>query len=1343
MYRKSTYTYKQYTMTDDKKTLMALACSATKFSRSDINLISSEVMNKYVRNSAPFLKKYKDIIKEAGTIGNVACYMIEYEGWKSLLNEIGKDEIDDVCKLSMKLGKEGSVLFCKMFWHFMHKVTIPQEIIDKAIECGYISITEVVSSYVSDMVYEKAYAPFLSVTNGYLIQLALREMEYALDQQMFTDKNIEAFNALLDMFKEGSDKAMASILKAKIGFAYHFVRKLDLPSAYSLASEDASGRYACFYAAFKLLQEKKFEDAAKLMLRHLKTEKSQAFMDTIIDFYFALALTHSNQPSALTRCNVLLRNEDIASSAKLVLSLENGRFKARNLKWKSFWEDKKSKNDEVLLLLLFKHYGMTDGAQEDALYFANQFVDGKDIQLLQMELSCYIQQFKSEAQKIFDRTGFHATLAEQKKMEEWEEVLNDLLQINDSPVGGKKKSSGNSMQRIVYELNTRNMNIQPRLQKSKDGVTWTGGRNISLEKFSKGTADGMTDADHKIASCVECYSYGWYGQTSYELAGNKAVAALVGNPNVYDANTEQHLDVVEEKLGISVKEKDGCYHISTDVDFSAQGGVYVTKESAQKVKVVMISPQQKKTLELMQKTPFPQKAKDKLTKVLELVSTDMVVMSDLLKASDNIANKRAHSEIVVQLQPQIDTIGCQIFVRPFGSMPPVCKPGKGMQTITTSIDGKQVQTKRNLKKENENCQAVEALMVDYESTGNYAWSLTPEECLLLLEQLHTMEDTCTIEWPEGEQLKVVRPQLTPADFNISVGSLAGWFEISGDVQIDEKKKMKIAELVEHINNSKGNFISLGGNDYVRITAQLRKYIDGLSRITSASKGKLRLSPFNVFMLKELENSGVQLKYDKAYKNMIERIEEADHTEVKVPRNINADLRDYQKEGYRWMARLAAWGAGALLADDMGLGKTLQTITLLLSRAKEGPQLVVVPTSLIINWRDEIARFAPSLNVQLLNKQGDSRASTVKEAKDFDIIITTYGILVTEEELLTSREWNTIVLDEAHTIKNRDTKMSKAAMKLQTKCRILLTGTPLQNHLSEIWNLMQFANPSLLGSYQEFTDRFILPIERDHNKERQQLLRRIISPFILRRTKSEVLNELPEKTEITLKVDLSSDEWAFYDNIRQQAVAAMENTESTALQALAEITRLRQAACNVQLVEKKLKIASSKLEAFMQLVSELHDNHHRALVFSQFTSHLALIRQRLDAEGIEYLYLDGSTTAKERINLVDKFQHGDMPLFLISLKAGGLGLNLTAADYIIHLDPWWNPAIEDQASDRAYRIGQQNPVTVYRLIAAGTIEEKIISLHQTKKNLADALLEGSDMSATMTREEMLALLREAM
>jgi len=335
----------------------------------------------------------------------------------------------------------------------------------------------------------------------------------------------------------------------------------------------------------------------------------------------------------------------------------------------------------------------------------------------------------------------------------------------------------------------------------------------------------------------------------------------------------------------------------------------------------------------------------------------------------------------------------------------------------------------------------------------------------------------------------------------------------------------------------------------------------------------------------------------------------------------------------------------------------------------------------------------------------------------------------------------VVLDEAHAIKNYNTKTSKAAMSLKAGFRIILTGTPLQNHLGEMWNLFQFINPGLLGTLSHFTDHFIKPA--DNNARRR--LKKLISPFILRRTKTAVLDELPPKTEIIRKIELSPEEMAFYETLRRRAIETIQNDDSPQgakhLKALAEITRLRQACCNPKIVEPKIDLGSTKLSTFLGIAAELKENGHRALVFSQFVTHLSIVREALNKQGFSYQYLDGSTPAAKREEAVKKFQSGEGDLFLISLKAGGLGLNLTAADFVIHLDPWWNPAIEDQASDRAHRIGQSRPVTVYRLVAENTIEEKIIQLHNTKRDLADSLLEGSDQSAKLSMEELMALIRE--
>jgi SNF2 family DNA or RNA helicase len=307
---------------------------------------------------------------------------------------------------------------------------------------------------------------------------------------------------------------------------------------------------------------------------------------------------------------------------------------------------------------------------------------------------------------------------------------------------------------------------------------------------------------------------------------------------------------------------------------------------------------------------------------------------------------------------------------------------------------------------------------------------------------------------------------------------------------------------------------------------------------------------------------------------------------------------------------------------------------------------------------------------------------------------------------------------------------------------MLTGTPVQNHLGELWNLFQFVNPGLLGSYEDFSRRFIGPIEVAKDKERQQQLDRIVHPFMLRRTKEKVLDELPEKTEIYQTVDLSPEEMAVYEIIRENAQQMLEaeNSEKVSINALAEITRLRQASCAAQLVEKNWKGKCSKIEALIEALEPIIESGDAALVFSQFTSFLAIVQKELDKAGIPYLYIDGTVSVKERQKLVEKFQNGECPVFIISLKAGGLGLNLTRANYVFHLDPWWNPAIEQQATDRAHRMGQHNAVTVYHFLSSGTIEEKIKRLHEQKRDLAENILEGTDMSGKITGKELLEMIK---
>jgi SNF2 family DNA or RNA helicase len=548
-----------------------------------------------------------------------------------------------------------------------------------------------------------------------------------------------------------------------------------------------------------------------------------------------------------------------------------------------------------------------------------------------------------------------------------------------------------------------------------------------------------------------------------------------------------------------------------------------------------------------------------------------------------------------------------------------------------------------------------------------------------------------------------------------------------------------------LERAPGRFVALDDGRFIALTQQLQTQLALLANVSEAHGGVRRVNKFGAPALdKALDDAG-DLQVDAAWKHHAARIRKAAAFSPQVPPALQAELRDYQVDGFVWLSRLAHWGAGACLADDMGLGKTVQAIAVMLERAPSGPILVVAPTSVCPNWVSEIVRFAPTLKPQRFAAVTD-RAALVAELGSQDVLICSYGLLHQESELLASKEWSMLVLDEAQAIKNAQTKRARASIEISAGFRLALTGTPIENYLEELWSLMNFLNPGLLGSREAFQKRFAIPIERDRDANARQALRTLVRPFLLRRTKAAVLSELPPRTEQVISVEMGEAERVFYEALRKRALETIDALEvakgKRKIHILAEITRLRRACCNPALIDPGIGVPSAKLEAVMDLVDELLRNRHRALVFSQFTGHLALIRAALDARGIAYEYLDGSTPSAERERRVVAFQAGGGPLFLISLRAGGTGLNLTAADYVLHLDPWWNPAVEDQASDRAHRIGQERPVTIYRLIMQDSIEEKILRLHHDKRDLANDLLKGSETTARLSEDELLDLLRAA-
>ncbi|VVM50559.1 hypothetical protein PS664_00759 [Pseudomonas fluorescens] len=497
---------------------------------------------------------------------------------------------------------------------------------------------------------------------------------------------------------------------------------------------------------------------------------------------------------------------------------------------------------------------------------------------------------------------------------------------------------------------------------------------------------------------------------------------------------------------------------------------------------------------------------------------------------------------------------------------------------------------------------------------------------------------------------------------------------------------------------------------------------------------LRLSAPDAARLSYLEGVPLVWQGGERVRDFARRLKDSTHAHVAAPTGLNAELRGYQLEGLNWMQTLRELEVGGILGDDMGLGKTLQALAHLLCEKQAGrlqnPALAVMPTSLIPNWMDEATRFTPQLKVLALH--GAQRQGDFTRLTDYDLVLTTYALLPRDLEVLQPQCWSVLILDEAQNIKNPNSKAAQAARQLAADQRLCLSGTPLENHLGELWSLFHFLLPGWLGDSKTFNRDYRTPIEKHGNAQRMQHLTARIKPFLLRRKKEQVATELPPKTEIVHWVDLSDAQRDVYETVRVAMDKKVRDEISrhgvarSQIIILEALLKLRQVCCDLRLVKsapvtKAAKAGTGKLGSLMEMLEELLSEGRRILLFSQFTSMLALIEEELKQRGVEYSILTGETL--DRRTPVKNFQDGKTPLFLISLKAGGTGLNLTAADTVIHYDPWWNPAVENQATDRAYRIGQDKPVFVYKMIARGTVEEKIQALQLEKAALADGVLEG--------------------
>ena len=582
----------------------------------------------------------------------------------------------------------------------------------------------------------------------------------------------------------------------------------------------------------------------------------------------------------------------------------------------------------------------------------------------------------------------------------------------------------------------------------------------------------------------------------------------------------------------------------------------------------------------------------------------------------------------------------------------------------------------------------------------------------------------------------------PGAFDIRVSSGVDWFDLEGSVDYGGTT-VSLPALLEAARRGEETVLLDDGTFGILPEQWLEKY-GGLAGLGTAEGEALRFRRSQAGLLDALLAAQPEIRVDRVFAKV--RKELADFSGVEAanaPKAFTGELREYQREGLGWMRFLERFGFGGCLADDMGLGKTVQVLALLAGRRAKPrlPSLVVVPRSLVFNWKLEAARFAPKLRV--LDHTGPDREKHVEAFASADLVVTTYGILRRDAPLFAEADFDYVILDEAQAIKNATTESAKAARLLRGRHRLALSGTPIENHLGELWSLFEFLNPGLLGAASAF--QRLGAGEATAAPETREMLARALRPFILRRTKDQVAKDLPPKTEQTIYCELDARQRKLYDHLksyyRDSLLGRIERDgiKRSKIQILEALLRLRQAACHPGLVDpKRVTEPSAKLDALLSQIEEVVSEGHKTLVFSQFTKMLAIVRDRLDRDKVVYEYLDGRT--RDRASKVDRFQTDpDCKLFLISLKAGGLGLNLTAAEYVFLLDPWWNPAVEAQAIDRAHRIGQTESVFAYRLIAQDTVEEKVLELQKTKRALADAIINADNSLIRSLTGDDLALL----
>ena len=556
------------------------------------------------------------------------------------------------------------------------------------------------------------------------------------------------------------------------------------------------------------------------------------------------------------------------------------------------------------------------------------------------------------------------------------------------------------------------------------------------------------------------------------------------------------------------------------------------------------------------------------------------------------------------------------------------------------------------------------------------------------------------------------------------------------INVDKEEIKDILYAYQH----KKNYHRLKNGEFINLDDDSIKDLDLLFNdlnieYTDLKDGEVEVDKYHSLYLENFMNSSsLHFNRDQHFQDLISHIEEKDPEDIQVPQNYSKILRDYQVQGFKWLKTMSEYGFGGILADDMGLGKTLQVMTLIEDGIGENHvSLVVAPATLIYNWQDEIKKFSKKLKTICITGNIAQRKKLIESIPEYDVVITSYDYIRRDYELYKDYQFYYFILDEAQYIKNQSTKNAQTVKLINGKYRFALTGTPIENSLAELWSIFDFLMPQYLYNYHHFKETYEIPIIKNEDQQKQAKLKQLVEPFILRRTKKDVLTELPDKIENNVIIPFTPEEEKVYlanlSTINSELQSAIQVNHIDKIQILAMMTRLRQLCCDQRILYKDIIEPSSKLKACMDIIETAKENNQKVLLFSSFTKSLDLIEAELRKKDISYYVLTGSTTKIKRHQLVNAFQNDQTTVFLISLKAGGTGLNLTSASTVIHYDPWWNMSAQNQATDRAYRIGQTNNVQVYKLIMKNSIEEKIQKLQEQKQDLSNMFIENNNGSIT--------------